>query len=134
MTKASSFILRLYFALVSAVTLFTLMFGAIDFLTLGLKTYVFTSADVPDYLENCSESIRWNKPILSEGQTMPTDEELLKQCEARNESSIESYHRQKATQAVRNLALIIVSLPLFIVHFRIVYRDWKEERSSKDDK
>lgn len=132
MTKASSFILRLYFALISAVTLFTLMFGAIDFLTLGLKSYVFTAADVPDYLENCAESIQWNKPVPVEGQPTPTIEELTKQCEARNVSTIENYHRQKATQAVRNLALILVSLPLFIVHFRIVYRDWKEERHSKE--
>jgi len=56
MTKGSSLILRIYFGVVSAVTLFTLMFGAIDFLTIGLKTYVFTSADVPAYgLVNCSD-------------------------------------------------------------------------------
>lgn len=132
MTKASSFILRLYFALVSAVTLFTLMFGAIDFLSLGLKTYIFKAADVPDYLENCSQSITYNKPVVVEGQTPVSDEELAKQCEARNAQTIENYHRTKATDAVRNLALIIVSLPLFVLHFRIVLRDWREERSSKE--
>ena len=130
MTKASSFILRLYFAVVAAVTLFVLMFGAIDFVTIGLKTYVFPAADVPSYLENCAESRLY---------TAPTGEEVdeakqLELCEARVEASIENYKLQKASDSVRNLALIIVSLPLFILHFRVVYKDWTEERKSKTKK
>jgi len=43
---------------------------------------------------------------------------------------MENYGREKANNAVRNLALIVVSLPLFILHFRVVYRDWKDERTA----
>lgn len=134
MTKGSSLILRLYFAVVSAVTLFTLMFGAIDLLSIGLKTYIFTAADVPDYLENCStvtSRYPYTEPVKV-GEERLSEEELRKQCEARNADSIDSYMRTKASQAVRNLALVIISLPLFLLHFRIVYRDWIEERKRKE--
>jgi hypothetical protein len=129
---SSSFIVRLYFAVVAAVTLFTLMYGVIDFLALGLKTFVFTNADVPTYLENCDSPNGGyagdTKPVPAPGQTAYTDEELKTMCESRNATQVENYEREKANSAVRNLALVIVSLPLFLIHFRFVYRDWKEDR------
>lgn len=135
MTKGSSLILRLYFAVVSAVTLFTLMFGAIDLLSIGLKTYVFTAADVPEYgLRNCPIEPYYSTAPVDSSVKIPTKEEQLAQCEASNTESIANYERTKASSAVRNLALIIVSLPLFALHFRIVYRDWIEERKRKESK
>jgi len=133
MSKGSaSFIVRLYFAVVAAVTLFTLMYGVIDFLAIGLKTYVFTAADVPTYLENCDSPnggyAGEMKPIVASDTTY-SDAELKAMCESRNATQVENYERQKADNAVRNLALVIVSLPLFLIHFRFVYRDWKEDRS-----
>ncbi|MEK9155101.1 MAG: hypothetical protein AAB839_00460 [Patescibacteria group bacterium] len=137
MTKGSSLVLRIYFGVVSAVTLFTLMFGAIDFLSIGLKTYIITSADVPSYLENCNAptgayGAPYNEPIkMADGVTRTyTEAELKSQCESRNAMSLQNYKQQKAEAAVRNLALIIVSLPLFAIHFRIVYRDWKGENKA----
>jgi hypothetical protein len=130
MTKGSSLILRLYFAVVSAVTLFTLMFGLIDLVTLGLKTYVITAADVPDYLQNCANlDSRYYAPVDATVK-QPTAEEQLKQCEAANADSIANYERTKASAAVRDIALILVTLPLFLLHFKVVYRDWVEERKN----
>lgn len=137
MTKGSSLILRLYFSVVAAVTLFTLMWGAIDFLTLGLKSFVFKSADVPAYgIINCDDPRAlegwYGKPVSAvEEDGEMTAEEQKARCEASNATALEDYARQKADNAVRNLALILVSLPLFILHFRIVYRDWKAERNEK---
>lgn len=141
MTKGSTFIIRIYFAVVSAVTLFTLMFGTIDFLSLGLKTYAFKSADVPEYgLVNCdsvdaqyqfgTRSVPMTEKNTAGTETL-TDEEMKARCEAANDTAIENYKVQKANNAVRNLALILVSLPLFIIHFRFVYRDWKSDRDEK---
>lgn len=141
MTKGSSLILRIYFGLVSAVTLFTLMFGAIDFLSTGLKTYVFTAADVPAYgLVNCdspdakyqfgTETVPAKTPTDVATTKTLTTEEMKARCEAANTTTMENYRTQKAQDAVRNLALIIVSLPLFVLHFRIVYRDWKGEKEA----
>ncbi len=131
MSQASSFILRLYFAVVSAVTLFTLMYGTIDFLTIGLKTYVFTYADGPTYLEQCD--LVSQRMYLNDGSE-EYDEEAVAACELRNENQKENYKVQKASDAVRNLALIVVSLPLFALHFRIVYRDWTERGHSEKKK
>ena len=130
MTKGSSFILRLYFAVVSAVTLFTLMYGLIDLVTIGLKTYVFTAADVPTYIESCDGAIPSKPDSAISASDNETSEEQRVACEARNATQIENYERQKADSAVRNLALMIVSLPLFLIHFRIVYRDWKEDHKA----
>lgn len=142
MTKGSSLILRIYFGVVAAVTLFTLMWGAIDFLTIGLKSYVFTTADVPAYgLTNCDDPaalegwygkpVEVNRPATATESEKLTAEEQQARCEASNATAMENYGREKANGAVRNLALILVSLPLFIIHFRVVYRDWKAERDDK---
>ncbi len=141
MTKGSSLILRIYFGVVAAVTLFTLMYGLIDFLTIGLKTYIFTSADVPEYgIVNCdspdagyqfgSRPVPVTKENTTGTETFTTEETALR-CAASNDTALENYNIQKANSAVRNLALILVSLPLFIIHFRVVYRDWKNERDEK---
>ncbi len=129
----TSFILRMYFAVVSAVTLFTLMFGAIDLLTTGLR-YVIPGANQPDWgLESCSNVLnRYPEQIPPGTGTVdvsePTEAELTAACEARNADALRNWEAQQAANMVRNIALIIVSLPLFIIHFRIVYKDWKNER------
>lgn len=133
MSKGSSLILRIYFGVVAAVTLFTLMWGAIDMLNIGLKTFVIKAADVPEYgLENCDvPGSRYGEPMVkTDAGTTLTDEELKEQCERRNADAMDNYKRQKASNAVRDIATVIVSLPLFLVHFRIVYRDWKNEREA----
>lgn len=131
-TKGGSLILRLYFAVVSAVTLFILMYGLVDLLSIGFKQYVFKAADVPTYLEACDGGTgAYGAPVPVDGGTKPTSVEQDKaSCEARNAAAITNYERQKADTAVRNLALIIISLPLFLFHFRVVYKDWKSEHKA----
>lgn len=132
MTKGGSIILRLYFAVVSAVTLFILMYGLVDLLSIGFKQYIFKAADVPTYLEACDQGGAYaGQPVPVDGSTKPqTKEELQASCEARNAAAVTNYERQKADTAVRNLALIIISLPLFLFHFRVVYRDWRSEHKA----
>lgn len=131
-STGASFILRIYFAVVSAVTLFTLMFGAIDLLTIGLRQ-VIPGADQPEWgLENCSDTTnRYPQAMtVDEDATVdePTEEELKAACEARNADMLRNWESQQAANMVRNIALIIISLPLFIIHFRVVHKDWKAER------
>lgn len=126
--KGGSLILRLYFAVVSVVTLFILMYGLVDLLTLGFKQYLFPAADVPTYLEVCDGGNGYygDRPMET-GDDAPTPEEQQAACEARNRAQVENYERQKADTAVQNLALIIISLPLFLFHFRVVFKDWRSE-------
>lgn len=131
----SSFFTSLYFAVVAAVTLFTLMFGTIDFVNIGLKTYVFPMADRPSWgISDCNsmnalQEFKYRAPEQEE----LTEDELKQKCELQNEQRELEYRSQKAQDSVRNLALIIVSLPLFLLHFRFVLRELKikEEKSKK---
>lgn len=131
----ASFILRIYFAVVSAVTLFTLMFGAIDLLTIGLRQ-IIPGADQPEWgLEDCSNLTNRYPAAKTIEETAadtavvePTEEELRAACEARNADAVRNWENQQTANLVRNIALIIISLPLFVIHFRVVYKDWKGER------
>lgn len=134
-SAGASLILRIYFAVVSAVTLFTLMFGAIDLLTIGLRQ-IIPGANQPEYgLEDCSNLTNRYPVAKSVDETAPqttttvepSDEELRAACEARNSDTLRNWENQQAANTVRNIALIIISLPLFIIHFRVVYKDWKAE-------
>lgn len=116
--------MRIYFVIVAAGTLITLMTGLIGLVGYGLKAGVFPATNFPSYLENCGEA-DLRKPVLEEGSD---DIDYIKECEARNERQIEQYKKQQAGNAVDNFALLIVSLPLFLLHFRFVYRDWHEEK------
>ena len=125
-TKGNSIILRIYFAAVALITLVTLMFGAIDFLTIGLRKLI-PGADRPDWgYQDCA-----NRPveIKAAGDTTPslTDDQWKAQCERDNAMQLENWKNQQMAQMIRNLSLIIISLPLFILHFRVVYKDWKNE-------
>ncbi len=104
MTKGSALVLRIYFGLVSAVTLFTLMFGSIDFLSDGLKTYIFTAADVPAYgLMNCdSPDAKYqfgNVPMPTEAVPGATKtlsaEETKARCDAANATTMETIDVKK---------------------------------------
>jgi len=134
MKIGSSWILRLYFAVIAAVTLFTLMFGTIDLLSLGLKTYIFKAADVHDYLENCS-TVLTRYPAaptpMTKDYIVPDETKLREECDARNQDTIQSYQRMKATSAIHDIALFLIALPLFVLHFRFVYKDWLEERKGQ---
>lgn len=122
MKEVSSIIIRLYFAVIAAVTFFTLMFGTADLLNMGLKTFVFPAADTPEWLESCSNTSEMR--YMYDDADL-TQEEMIAECEARNQVSIDNYQRTKASDAVRNLSLILIAMPLFLIHFRVVYMDWK---------
>lgn len=117
MTKGGSVILRIYFSLVAFVTLMILIFSVSDLVNLSLKTFIFPKADQPGYVSYCDKA-------------MMTDA----QCEEQKQRDAEQAMIQKQQDAVRDLSLLIVSAPLFWIHFRIVYRDWMGEHNRKDDK
>ncbi len=125
----TSLILRMYFAVIAAVTLFTLMFGAINLLTVGLRM-IIPGANQPEWgLEDCNITTpRYDVPTV-DGESVPvtSPEELKASCEARNADVLKNWKSQQLSELVQDIALFIVSLPLFVVHFRVVYKDWKKE-------
>ncbi len=139
MSKNSSPLVRSYFVLVATITLFIMMFSAIQLLTIGLQQLI-PSANRPEQgLENCevqipgvTEVITDNRSIITPSdEVAPTAEELKQACESRNAQALENWQHEQAADAVRDFAMIIVTLPLFLVHFKVVYRDMKVEREEK---
>lgn len=116
MTKGGSVILRIYFSLVSFVTLMILIFSVADLVNLSLKTFVFPAADAPEYAIYCDP--QYQTP---------------EQCETQRANEAKQAVVRKQQDAVRDLSLLIVSAPLFWMHFRIVYRDWTEEKNKKEN-
>lgn len=136
MTKGGSIILRVYFALVSLITLVILIFSVSDAINIGLRTYIFTEADQADVYPayECQQwrdlpRAAWPKEdtTLSNFAQL-SDEEKQAFCDRRAQDELKRNRARKQRDAVRDIALLLVSAPLFWLHFRIVYRDWKEEK------
>ncbi len=116
MTKGGSIILRIYFTLVSFVTLMMLVFSVSDLVNIALKSFVFTKADTgyPTYCD--------------------LQYQTQEQCDQQKVQSSDQAVVEKQQSAVRDISLLLVAAPLFWLHWRMVYRDWmdskKEEKGS----
>jgi hypothetical protein len=115
MSKGGSVILRIYFALVAFVTLMMLIFSVADLINITLKTFVFPAADAPAYVSYCDLSYQTQE-----------------QCDQGRANEERQAMVTKQQNAVRDISLLLVSAPLFWLHWRIVYRDWMGERKEKE--
>jgi hypothetical protein len=131
MSKATQVIRSIYFYAVSIVALFLLVFAAVDLVNLGLKTWVFKNAE-PMYgrcVPGGYDAYGAIKPMPSGTGTEtkpvgPTQAE----CDLQNKQNDENIARQNQSSAVRDFSMLAVALPLFLFHFRIVQKEWKERK------
>lgn len=108
-----------YLAIVSLIGLVMTVVSTSQLIDAGLKTWVFPAADVPEWMENCNDPYDKRVIPVMDADAEEVDEAAeLKACEERVAAQIEQHKVEKARDAVRNLALFIVGLPLFLVHFR----------------
>lgn len=119
MPQQRSVILRLYFVLVAFVTLMLLIFSVSDLVNISLKTWVFPAADQPAYVTSCDRPLR-----VPEGGTLKAEQD--DKCVEYQEREIAANKIRKQQNAVRDISLIVVALPLFLLHFRIVMQDWRD--------
>jgi hypothetical protein len=131
MKAISEILFRVYLALVSLVTVFILLVSSGILLDHGLRAYVFPKADAPDYWRQCS----WEDPYFEFGpeeeKTELTEEERKDRCDRINEQELENYKVQQARSSVSALSYLLISLPIFLVHFLAFYKDAKKSRSKK---
>lgn len=107
---------KIYLYLVSLVSLFIVVFGAISLLNMGLKTWVFTKADKDFYAY----------PMCpTEVAPDPSGKSVAYKCdEAEQQKRAEdSREAQKQRDAANSLAMIIVGAPVFYFHWRLVRKD-----------
>lgn len=126
----------IYLYLFALVGLTLLIIGMVRFVDMGLKAFVFTQAEQEQKLYNRQPSI----PVqiervktISEGNNLSEEEILLvRQWLADYEnwqeesSKIDIVTVRRHRDASINLSMILVGLPLFLYHWRIIRRETKD--------
>jgi hypothetical protein len=109
-----------------------IVFSFSDLINSGLKTWVFPNSD-PRYNECIPGSL--NGPFVKQAPvvdgttgaaTGPTKEE----CETQNKINQENIVRERQNSAVRDFSFLVVGLPLFLFHFKVVQKEWKEKKEA----
>lgn len=124
----NNLIRSIYFYAVSIIALFMLVFSAVDLMNLGLKTWVFK--DIEPQYSVCTPGIYGQigktPSAIVDVPTGPTQEE----CDRQNKINEENIVRQNKSSAVRDISMLAIALPLFLFHFRIVQKEWKERKEA----
>ncbi len=122
--ETKNIIRNVYLYLVSAVTLFMLMFALVSLVNLGLRTWIFPMADeTPYYAKPVTE---YCLPDTNGKQTCPSAEERAKLEAQDKERQTEEQTRQRQRELVQNFSMIIVAGPLFVYHWLVIKKDRKE--------
>jgi hypothetical protein len=101
---------KIYIYIFSAVGLVLVIIGSVELINLGLRAYVFTQADIThEYLIS--------QPMLSTEKSIQPDETQRIAYEKETRTST----RQR--QAANAVALLIVGVPLFVYHWRIIRKE-----------
>lgn len=136
MAQKHPLIRTIYLYLFALVGLALLTIGAVRFLDMGLKAYVFTKADDPERIQR---GYYYGLPIPVEKVTvLETSADLTTEEIASVKSWIANYQKwqeeeakidylasRRQRDASINLAMIIVGLPLYLYHWRIIRRETK---------
>ncbi len=120
-THKGRVIKSLYFYLVSFVALMMVVFSTADTINIALKTWVFTAADKDMY--------NYPRAVCEVPVPAPTDPKAVPaptkaDCEKNNEENIKQQEAsriaQKQRDVVRDISMIVVGIPLFLIHWRIL--------------
>ena len=116
---------KIYLYLFTLVGLALITIGGVRLVGLGLKTFIFTKADV--YYEYPMARPIKAPPIEENQKTM--------EFEQPSKEEVEEYQRKQKSsnrqrEAADSLAMIIVGLPLYLYHWRLIKKD-KEENETK---
>ncbi len=115
----------IYFYLVSFVALMMVVWSGADMINIALKTWVFTKADTYTYRAPCP-----TMPYYNEKGVEISDPEIkaqrAKDCEAQETMNQKNEEQNRIAQRqmniVRDISMMVVAIPLFFIHWRIVRR------------
>lgn len=111
----------IYLYLFSIVGLVLVVIGLVKLIDLGLKSYIFTSAEqyirYPEY--------GMVKPVSAPGMetTELTEEEMAEYRAAQEEAERLQRQSTRARTASNAIALLIVGVPLFLYHWKNIQED-----------
>lgn len=135
----------IYIYLFALVGLALVVSGTVRFIDMGLKIFVFKQADAPErlmqqyscqnmyYIPSSIEKLQANQTdsaFTQEEQTAIKDFLAnYKKCqEEGNKINYLTSNRQR--EASSNLAMILVGLPLYLYHWRIIGRETRKKEES----
>ena len=125
--RGGSIIKNIYLYLVSFVALMMIIFSTADLLNIALKTFVFTKADDNYYYGPVACPIEPSSAVLdNKGGQTPSSSPLEKgrsDCQdtaqqRKQNDDMRSAQRQR--DLVRDISMIIVAIPVFLYHWKIV--------------
>jgi len=137
MTEKHSLVRTIYLYLFALVGLALLITGTVRFIDMGLKAYVFTKAEDPERIQQryyYPTPISVTKLEGYQESTELTNEEITtlkdflvnyKQWQE-EEAKIDYLVSNRQREASNNLAMILVGLPLYLYHWRIIRKETKE--------
>ncbi|MFA5134461.1 MAG: DUF5671 domain-containing protein [Patescibacteria group bacterium] len=136
-----------YFYLASLVTLGIVVGSVIFLINLGFKAWVFTDAEPAGYERGAPASLYASSKINPEDAVSDAFLECDGPCEltAAQESDIETWKANytswkeayttpnagRTRDAVNGFSFLIVALPFFLIHYRIVQRDERKNENKE---
>lgn len=118
-----------YFYLVSFVALMMVVIALSDMVSIVLKAYVFTKADNFNYYStpmNCDPA--YIEPNVKTDPSLRklTPEECEKNKVLDEKRNQENMTSQRQSSLVRDIGMLVVSIPLFVLHWGVVRRSVKK--------
>ncbi|MBU0964084.1 hypothetical protein KKC06_03535 [Patescibacteria group bacterium] len=142
--KKSNVIRSVYFYMASLVTLAIVIGSVIFLINLGLKSWLFTEADPVLYRIGSPPSLflgdRFEPEVIDEAFLICEDGCILSASQKSNiatwQENYTDWQKRKsnpggdrARDAVAALSFLIISLPIFIIHFRILQKESKKDEA-----
>lgn len=112
MTNVVEWVKKIYIYLFSAIGLIVVIIGGVQLVDLGLKSFIFTKADV--YYNYPSATV-----VPEKGQTIVQPDP--KELEKYQKNDLLSRRQGQASTAV---SMIVIGLPLFLYHWRLARKEY----------
>ncbi|MBI4250376.1 hypothetical protein HY622_02200 [Candidatus Uhrbacteria bacterium] len=130
----------IYLYLFALIGLALITIGAVRFVNMGLKIFVFTQAEQDQYMRYPELPMPYAVSPLEKAKE---DKELSEEERAQVKTYLEEYKKWKEQRdkidyrlverhrdASMNIALIIVGLPLYLYHWRTIQKETKDTTNS----
>ncbi len=112
---------RIYLYLFSFIGLVLIVIGCVELVNLGLKAFLFTAAD--QYYAYPAAPVPQDKNSTTTIVAGPSDAQMKEYQNTQTKSNREG-------EAANALAMIIVGVPLYYYHWRVIQKDKNIEKSA----
>ncbi len=124
MTQTKNLIRNIYLYLVSAISLFMIVFSLVSMVNLALRTWVFPQADY-NYYQTAPVAIPCT-PDPTNKITCPTAEQQATQKALDDKNAEQNRIAQRDRDLVQEISFLIIAIPLFWYHWLLIRRDREE--------